>query len=443
MSNALAIAGVSAVLVDLLNNGLIDHEVSTAVGVPVEVSALQPDRIELGEEEKPQLNLFLYQATSNAGWSNVGLPFRDSSGARLTNQPLALDLHYLLTAYGKKDFDAEILLGYAMQLLHETPALSRAAIRTALGPGTGGLPVDSGALLPLGPLAASDLADQVEQIKISPQNMSTEELSKLWTALGAHYRPTAAYLVSVVLIESKKSTRNALPVRRRHLYALPFDQPYIDEVSADVPAGADNRVTLESTLLLLGRNLKGEDTLVRLGELELPPPPLAIGANAITFPLASLTSLRAGAQTVQVIQRIEMGSPKVAHRGFESNAVAFMLHPTITAAVSGITNQVVDGVTIFAGTLTATFNPRVDRGQRVTLLLNEFNAPNDRPSYVYSFAAPNDNGIIDNSPDTDTIAFTVSGMHGGDYLVRLQVDGAESLLVFDGTQYSQPRITMA
>lgn len=214
MSNALAIAGVSAVLVDLLNNGLIDHEVSTAVGVPVEVSALQPDRIDLGEEEKPQLNLFLYQATSNAGWSNVGLPFRDSQGPRLTNQPLALDLHYLLTAYGKRDFDAEILLGYAMQLLHETPALSRAAIRTALGPGTGGLPVDV-SLLPVGLLAASDLADQVEQIKISPQNMSTEELSKLWTALGAHYRPTAAYLVSVVLIESKKSTRNALPVRRR------------------------------------------------------------------------------------------------------------------------------------------------------------------------------------------------------------------------------------
>jgi len=227
MSNALAIAGVSAVLRDLLNNGLIDHEVASAVGTPVTVSVLPPDRVKIGEDEKAQLNLFLYQVTPNAGWNNVGLPSRDDEGNRLTNRPLALDLHYLLTAYGKKDFDGEVLLGYAMQLLHETPVLPRAAIRTALGPGTGGVPVN-GSMLPLGPLAASELADQVEQIKISPAAMNTEELSKLWTALQAHYRPTAAYQVSVVLIETKKSTKSALPVRTRKVYVLPFEQPFIE-----------------------------------------------------------------------------------------------------------------------------------------------------------------------------------------------------------------------
>ena len=102
MSNALAIAGVSAVLRDLLNNGLIDHEVASAVGTPVTVSVLPPDRVKIGEDEKAQLNLFLYQVTPNAGWNNVGLPSRDDEGNRLTNRPLALDLHYLLTAYGKK-----------------------------------------------------------------------------------------------------------------------------------------------------------------------------------------------------------------------------------------------------------------------------------------------------------------------------------------------------
>ena len=40
MSNALAIAGVSAVVRDLLNNGFIDHRVTDAMGQGVTVTAV-------------------------------------------------------------------------------------------------------------------------------------------------------------------------------------------------------------------------------------------------------------------------------------------------------------------------------------------------------------------------------------------------------------------
>jgi len=134
MSNALAIGAVTAVLRDLLNNGLVDHDVTGSLGGNVTVSALPPDRIRIGDGlEQSQLNLFMYQVTPNAGWRNVALPSRDSRGDRTSNPPLALDLHYLLTAYGAQEFHADILLGYAMQALHETPVLSRDAIRRALG----------------------------------------------------------------------------------------------------------------------------------------------------------------------------------------------------------------------------------------------------------------------------------------------------------------------
>ena len=43
VSNALAVASVTAVLKDLLNNGVIDHQLSGVVG-EVTVSALPPDR---------------------------------------------------------------------------------------------------------------------------------------------------------------------------------------------------------------------------------------------------------------------------------------------------------------------------------------------------------------------------------------------------------------
>jgi hypothetical protein len=214
MSNALAIASVTAVIKDLLDNAVIDHYVNTAVGGPITVTAQSPSKITVGAGEVPQLNVFLYHVTPNQGWRNVGLPSRAERGEQMSNPPLALDLYYLITAYGKESFEAEILLGYAMQLLHENPVLSRNDIRKALV-GTDGnpSPIDSQILPPsLEALKASDLAGQAEMIKITPLVMSTEEMSKLWSALMANYRPSVAYQVSVVLIESAKQTKSHLPV---------------------------------------------------------------------------------------------------------------------------------------------------------------------------------------------------------------------------------------
>src|SRR5277367_2181461 len=117
MSSPLAIAAVSAVLKNLLDNGLVDTSLANGASGPVKVTLIAPNRINTDNAESPQLNLYLYHVTPNPGWRNVGLPSRNSDGDRIANPPLALDLHYLLTAYGAKDFDSEILLGYAMQLM--------------------------------------------------------------------------------------------------------------------------------------------------------------------------------------------------------------------------------------------------------------------------------------------------------------------------------------
>ena len=53
-----------------------------------------------GPEPENQVNLFLHQVTHNPAWRNVDLPSLAADGkTRLTNPPLALDLHYLLTVY--------------------------------------------------------------------------------------------------------------------------------------------------------------------------------------------------------------------------------------------------------------------------------------------------------------------------------------------------------
>lgn len=431
MSNALAIAAVTTVLRDLLNNGVIAHDLAANVGV-VKVTSKPPDAINTGPNEATQLNLFLYQVTLNQGWRNHGLPSRDDAGARLTNPPLALDLHYLLSAYGGDDFVTEILLGYGMQVLHETPVLTRDAIRAALAPQS---PVTGGVLPPaLQALTASDLADQVEMIKIVPETLSVEELSKLWAAFQAHYRTTAAYRVSVVLIESTRSTRSALPVLKHKVYALPMERPTINQVASAAVSPDDPRITSASTLQIQGAGLKGPVTRVRLEEAFVPDGALTVTDTLISFGLSAAPAVRAGVRSVQVVHQVLMGEPDpgTPHAGIESNVAAFVLHPTVTVPAT---------VTAASKKIAVGFNPPVGRAQRVTLFLYEFNAPEGRQARAYSSPAPKDNGIVGPAIETASITFAFDGVVLGDYLAYVQVDGAESLLGLSGTgKFATPKV---
>jgi len=439
VSNALAIASVTAVLKNLLDDGIVDDRVVSTVGNAT-VTARAPDLITLGENGPSQLNLFLYQVTPNQGWRNVGLPARDSAGQRVGNPPLALDLHYMLTAYAARELHAEILLGYAMQLLHETPVLPRGDIRRALGvPGLVESPSDTlpGALG--GGLVTSDLAEQVEAIKIAPAVMGTEEVSKLWSAFQSHYRPSAAYWVSVVLIEARRSTRAALPVRAPKVYVIPFREPVIERVLAQEtpggPARSDLPILARHRLVLRGRQLRGERTSVRIGRLAVIPDSGSLEDTEIGLALPS--GLEAGVQSVQVVHERLMGEPPVAHPGVSSNLAAFVLHPEIVSAPTLESGDVVR----------VTIAPPVGQRQRVVLLLNErfaaLSPPVETPPRAYSFVAPQ-RPVFSPSGPTSQIDVPISGVAPGQYLIRVQIDGAESPLVPDASSglYVSPSLTI-
>lgn len=418
MSNALAIAGVTAVLKDLLNNGLIDHNVTGAVGGNVTVTALPPDRVVApGAQEGNQLNLFLHQVTPNAGWRNAGLPSRDERGERLTNPPLALDLHYLLTAYGAEDLHAEILLGYAMQLLHETPVLSRQAIRTALVPS----PL-SGTILPpaLQALSSADLAEQTEQIKIIPTGFNNEEMSRLWSALQARYRPTAAYQVSVVLIESQKAAKSALPVltrgpvdpatqRERGISVQGNLTSPFPTIASLILGNRQTSVQLGETLTIEGHHLDGTNASVRFSNPRLP-------AAQELAPLAGRTATRlqvtlpndpgqwvAGLYTVAVmVQR----PGETFHR--TTNELSLALAPTITTVLPLSVGRDSNG----DAAINLTCRPEVRPQQRAVLILGDREIP----------AQPHPS-------QTNSLSFLVKKAKPDTSFIRLRVDGVDSVLV--------------
>jgi hypothetical protein len=419
VSNALAIAGVTAVLRDLLNDGLINHNVSGVIGSTVTVSVLPPDRVvATGGTEASQLNLFLHQVTPNSGWRNEGLPSRDGSGRqRIGNPPLALDLHYLLSAYTGGDLHAEILLGYAMQLLHESPVLTRAAIQTALNPSPG-----VGTTLPpaLRALADSGLERQIEHIRITPEYLSTEEISKLWTATQSHFRPTAAYMASVVLIESTRPAVSALPVlsrgpvdiatgRDRGVLVSPDLVPPFPMLERVAPAGEQPVARLGEVVDLVGQHLDGANREVVLASdrfsIEETLAAAATGGAGLvqfTIPVARAADFPVGVYRVaaRMVRPAEI-DPR------ETNRLAMTLAPHIT----GLPVVVVRNG---AGTASFTidFHPALRGGQSVTLLLGM------RAFAPEPFAPP-----------VTSLDFVIPEAPVGNHLARLRIDGIESPVI--------------
>jgi hypothetical protein len=419
VSNALALAGVTAVLRDLLDSGIIENKVTDAMGAGVTVSALPPDSIKLDDATaKPRLNLFLHQVTPNAGWRNAGYPTHDAAGRRIGAVPLALDLHYLLTAYGQSELQAEVLLGYAMQLLHETPVLAREAIRLSLNPPN---PPVTGTTLPsvYQALRASDLADQIELIKISPETMNTEELSKLWAALQAHYRPTATYQVSVVLIDGRRPRRSTLPVLTRGGWdpalnreggptvqaSLVSPFPQIEDIVLPSQRSAAH---LGDIVALQGDNLDGTAhalrlMLPRLSAVQTVSTAIEATAARVRFFLPSDPAiLPAGLYTVAV-ELVRPGETAVR----QTNQLALPIAPQITVLPSPLALDADGNLTV-----TPTCIPTLRPSQVVSLMLG------GREAVAEPFSAP-----------TGTPTFKFTALPPGSYRARMRVDGVDSVTI--------------
>jgi hypothetical protein len=430
VSSPLAIGAVSAVLRNLLDNGIVEQ---VALGTTVTVTAAAPDTIKLdAPEDPPQLNIFLHQVTPNAAWRNAGLPSRSANGDRQTNPPLALDLHYLVTAYGRTDFQAEILLGYAMHLLHERPMLDRAAIRRALDPS----PLDVSILPPtFQALAASDLADQVEAIRITPMVMPVEEMSKLWAAIQSHYRPSAAYQVSVVLIEAKRPARDPLPVLSRGAVNSTTHRDRGVVVNADVlppvptlfaaePPAKQIVARLGEAVKISGIRLAGTGTVALLAHRLVPVPielPVAPNAAGTEFTLTLPNDAAAQMNFVPGLWQLSLRlTPDGEVNPRETNGIGLLIapDPVITADASlGLpAASVVRGGAPPQVTVTLRSRPQVRIGQRASLALDGTIAE----AAVRTAAG-------------DPLVFVFpNSVPGGNRWVRLRVDGVDSALVLRG-----------
>ncbi|HEU5383679.1 MAG TPA: DUF4255 domain-containing protein [Ktedonobacteraceae bacterium] len=192
MSSALTIAAVTAIIKNLLENSLIQQAVTTGMG-DITITTLPPDRIAIGAEERPQINLYLYRLTPNTGWRHTAPGHTQEAQPE---QALTLNLHYLLSAYSERDFQAEILLGVATQSLYDASHISGEHIRTAFNALASH---KSSGHTTLAALVRSSVPSQLAQINITPEFLSLEDFSKLWSGFQARARLSMTYKVTVML----------------------------------------------------------------------------------------------------------------------------------------------------------------------------------------------------------------------------------------------------
>jgi hypothetical protein len=424
MSTSLGIAAVTAVLRDILTNRVASDPAASAIG-SVTVSCGAPDRIDLtGSADPNQINLFLYQVTQNPGWANTDLPSRNSSGQRIKNPPLALDLHFLISVYGAQPYFAELLLGEVVQEFYERPVPDRQIIDRALNPSSppSGFPTQ---------LAQSGLSRQIERIRIIPEALNSEEVSKLWSALQACYRTTVAYQVCTVLIESSAPSRPALPVRRILGYSFTYAVPAIHTVeSADGPGVP---IVAGSSIVIKGVNFTGENLGLMLQELDISAQILDKTENRIelTLPDPLPSGIHAGVNTFRVVNREPISDPVQLRNTSFSNPGVFIITPTLGTIVPTVTSmETMDSQTYKSGSFQVTFSPPILSEQKVALLLNPLN-PSTPGCRAYRFQLPDGNEIVAPSSEASTVAASFSRVAAGTYMVRIEIDRAASMLTID------------
>ncbi|HEX8067403.1 MAG TPA: Pvc16 family protein [Thermoleophilaceae bacterium] len=386
----MAIAAVTATL----RKALFDAANEEIPGA--EVTARPLDRAREGNTGKNQLNLFLYRTTVDAALRNTDMPTAPAGGSENGSAPLPLTLQYLVTAWGAGDDDelAHRLLGRAMRLLHGWPVLGRDFMRQALA---------------TTPLAGADLHLQPERVRLTGIPLSVDEMSRLWTTFQTQYRVSAAFEVSVVVIESSRAASSPPPVVRRgeenrgpQAAVGPFPTLDVAEPVADGPS-----------------TLTGEDVLLRGSALT--------GADAVRFrhPLLEDAVEASGAAIVSASDtEVRVTVPAALPAGV-STAAAIVPAPGGGEPLP--TNEV--PVPVAPDVSSPALPVTVARGPNDAVSVTLGVRPDALPAQrAYLLAGSIPLPAAERASASSTLSFD-GRLAAGEYALRLRVDGVDSPLL--------------
>lgn len=417
MSNYLAIATVTAALQNLL----IKHVKPDMYGTSI---TTQRPEAPSGDVVGPGVNIYMYQATPNQAWRNKDLRTRRPKGDLIKHGLAALDLNYLFSFYGDEtQLVPQRLLGSTIRTLVDYPLLTHEMIRNG---------IDSSRVQDL---ETSTLEDQVQLVRFIPSSMTTEDLSRIWsTFFQVPYSLSFAYQATAVLMQGNKAGKASLPVRRR-MASVTQNRPVVERIEQQP---LEQPLTLSSSLIIHGRQLMGgARTEVRLGNSQIVPKAIQETQLLVQFSELgdeAIEALRPGVQGLQVVQTSMPAPGSVWEPAIESNVMPVVLCPTIVE--DGITIVSLDGEfrgDAYTGIVSVKLDLSVSLQQRAYLMLNRMTGEGTQ---TYIFRAQR------RQEDTRLLSFSIDNVDKGDFLTRVQIDGAESPLVDDDERFTGPLLSI-
>lgn len=195
MSNYTAIGDLSNTLLKLLQNN---------------IKEIQADSITLGipeDSQNPKVSLYLYRVEENAYMKNQNINACDNLDS-VSSAPLVLDIYYLLTVYlnGASESNQvsgmHVVLGKALQTLNDNGIIKGSILQ--------------------GGLKGSNC-----EFRITQNQISFEELTKIWTAFpGNAQKVSVSYVVSPLYIDSAKSSTVTRTYSIENVYGSKPEEDY-------------------------------------------------------------------------------------------------------------------------------------------------------------------------------------------------------------------------
>lgn len=182
MSDYTAIRGVTRTLRDLLVEHITDSSDPGLNGVTIDLRSPR----EMREDSQAQgVSLWLYRIVRNGFTLNK--PGERPAPTQLRRRPLPIDLYFLITPVAANSDDEQLLLGRVLQVFNDHPMLR-------------------------GALLSDSLAGGSEELRLTLEPLSLEELTRVWDALKEPYQLSVSYLVQVVDIDSQREPVEISPV---------------------------------------------------------------------------------------------------------------------------------------------------------------------------------------------------------------------------------------
>jgi hypothetical protein len=184
LSDFTVIRAVTRTLRDLLTNEITNSPDPQLSTVPIDLRSPR----QMQDASALGISLYLYRMTRDPDLLNR--PCVRVAGNKTLRQPIPVGLHYLATPIRNNSEDEHVLLGRVMQVFNDFSTLRAPDLKDVLQ-GTS------------------------EELRVTMETLTTEELTRIWTSLEVPYRLSVSYLVQVVTIDSDQDAAVTEPVLKR------------------------------------------------------------------------------------------------------------------------------------------------------------------------------------------------------------------------------------